>query len=105
MPLCEAQPESLNHLATIAALAPCMLADMPVDIKPYVTYAPSTFALLQVFGNKLAIKDGWGMSDHPYFAAPGTVEAPVGNVSGPISLPPITMAFCIVENGKGYLGR
>lgn len=26
-------------------------------------------------------------------------------MSGPLSLPPITMAFCIVDNGKAYLGK
>lgn len=41
----------------------------------------------------------------PWSRGSGTVDAPVGPTSGPLSLPPITMAFCIADNGKAYVAR
>ncbi|GLI65643.1 hypothetical protein VaNZ11_009242 [Volvox africanus] len=74
-------------------------------VRVYQVAPPALTARAKVFCNKVALKDEWFCSDSPYFAAPGTLEAPLGAVEGPLELPAITMAFAIAEGGKTYATR
>ncbi|GIL61956.1 hypothetical protein Vafri_16318 [Volvox africanus] len=74
-------------------------------LRVYQIVPPALTDRAKVFCNKVALKDEWFCSDSPYFAAPGTLQAPLGAVEGPLELPAITMAFAIAEAGKTYAGK
>jgi len=71
-------------------------------LRLYQILPPSLLGRAKIFGNKLALKEEWVCVDLPYFAAPGTLEAPIGLVEGAGELPNITMVFSIVDGGKTY---
>ncbi|KXZ47811.1 hypothetical protein GPECTOR_32g423 [Gonium pectorale] len=77
----------------------------PERLRLYQVAPPALVGRAKAFGNKVTLKDEWVCSDQPYFSAPGTLDAPLGNVDGPVLLPPITMVFAIVENGKAFSAK
>lgn len=77
--------------------------DPSTKLKLYQLLPPALIGRAKEFKNKLNIKTEYVCEDLPYFSAPGTDAAPLGDVTDTrIVLPPVTMVFCIVEGGKYY---
>ncbi|GAX72947.1 hypothetical protein CEUSTIGMA_g402.t1 [Chlamydomonas eustigma] len=74
----------------------------------YQVLAPNLVSRGRYFGSTLSLKDDWYCLDSPYFDAPSTLHHPLSHQDlymDDAGLPPVTMVFCAVEDGKMFSSK